>query len=769
MFKRLIRKIEENKKFVFTLISVLTVIFWYLNFPAVRQESALGGWLYFLNFICFLVYFFLNSFWLGKILSCFGFEKEIRFIFGLFLLIFLIAFGMAGPIILYKVTPVYLFGLLLFLSLVISLWAKKVKLRESETESLTLGESEPTFKIPQFVYGLLLIVCFFAIFLLVYSRTGEYIRTPWEVIHPLYLYCWLAIIFILGLLVFTGINLKKYLLIVILVSLLFHAYLLIPYQMGFGGDKWRHLGAEKWLMEGKVYTPALFGEEVSYKEIGPFKIPEVFIVGNKTSYANMWGLVIALSWLSGVDIFWIDLILGLLLFSVFFPFLLLKIGGFICRKKEFLLLLIFGSFLFYPLQAYGGITIPMTFALLPFLFALIFLIKYLSDPSPPEQAGRERGERLFFTLLFFIPLLYLNYVLYLVLFLEMLLLAIVFKNIGLGMRKRIYLPLFVFCFVLLLLFIPLLETSDQLSWFKYPFPSKTEIIGAFKNFPIRLLFSQAIFPRAYQYEQDNWLYAVTEEGLSRSAILRVLPWAFVLTPFVWFLAILGIIRYKKLDNPKVGVIFILMLLVIFANQLTAAYFMEGNHIFTKRLVVFNSFLFLFPLAWGVYQLSLIRFFNRRVIISFLVLSLTLVAVTVYVSGPKFQIVTADEFRAAEHVWGEMKNKPGPNYCVLANTWPLLALEAVSSRQITTGDFPYYYEYRQPERVQLFDNMNRNPSIRYLEKSLEITGATECYFMTEERWIDFEKRKKVVEQTDRILGPHQNIGKVMIWHYRPNEL
>ena len=210
-----------------------------------------------------------------------------------------------------------------------------------------------------------------------------------------------------------------------------------------------------------------------------------------------------------------------------------------------------------------------------------------------------------------------------------------------------------------------------------------------------------------------------------------------------------------------------MLLMTLFNQLIASYFMEGNHIFTKRLVIFNSFLIFIPLAWGAYQLTLTSLFSRPAIIVSLILFLSFLSITVYASGPKFQVVTKDEFTAAEYVWQEIKTSPNDNYCVLANTWPLLALEAVSSRQIITGGFPYYYEYRQPERVQLFENMNRYPSIRYLEKALEVTKAEQCYFMTEKRWIDFNQREQVPKQLDKILGQHQQIGEVLIWLYQPN--
>ena len=273
-------------------------------------------------------------------------------------------------------------------------------------------------------------------------------------------------------------------------------------------------------------------------------------------------------------------------------------------------------------------------------------------------------------------------------------------------------------------------------------------------------------------EQDNWLYAIVEEHFSRSVLIKLLPWSLIITPIVWILIFIGFFTYRKLDQPKIGLIFGLMLAIVLINQMTAAYFMEGNHIFSKRLVIFTSFLIFIPFSWGVYQIAKSKIFSSKAVTITLILFLAFVSTTVYASGPKFQVVTSDEFRAAEYIWDEAKAQPQKiqpfkNNCVLANTWPLLAIEAVSSRHIITGGFPYYYEYRQPERVQLFRDMNDNPSIRYLLKSLEITGADMCYFMTEKRWIDFNKREQVVDQLDKLLGEHKSIGKVMIWLYHPN--
>ena len=758
--KKLFLKIREDKNFVFTLVAILCVVGWFL-FVIHGNFSRL--WQICFGLIFSIFYFLINSVWLGKVLARFGFEKEFQFIFGLFLLFFLIAFGMAVPIVLYKITPIYLAFLLILLTIIISLSSRLKRKGESEEteKKLMLVENNEKIKIPKFVYGLFGLAYIFCWFLLFRARTGVDIRSPWTVIHPFYLYGWLFIIFVIGLFIFSKCRLKTFLFFIILTSLLLHSYLLITYQTGFGGDKWRHLGAEQWLMDGHIYTPAIFGEQISYKQLGPIKIPEVFIDGNKTSYSNMWGATIALSWLTKIDIFYIDLFLGLLLFSIFLPFLLLKIGSLFSKKKEFLCLLVLSPVLFFPFQIYGSITVPQAFGFLPFLFSLIFLLEYFMDKFSFRQLLKR--------LVFLIPFLYFNYVLYLVVFAEIFILVFLLKNFYKFKRgKIIWLALIFICFLALVFLIPLLDTNNQYSSFKNNF-TQTDFKSALINFPIRILTSGAIFPRLYQMEQDNWLYAQTSEYFSKAALLKVLPWPLILTPIILFLIILGIINYRKLFQPRIGYLFVLILIIFLLNQFVSSYFMDGNHIFSKRLVIMISFLMMIPLAWGIYCLTEYskHIFSRKAIIFALIMIIGLTSTTVYASGPKFQNVTSDELAAAKYVWEKINSSESANkHCVLANTWPLLALESVSGRQIVTGGF---LDYSESERVQLFENMNTTPSIRYLEKAIQATGANQCYFMTEERWMLFNHQNQIISQLDSILGNHQNIGQVMIGLYHPDKI
>ena len=746
---QLIFKIKNNKYFFFTGLSCLSAILWYLNFQS--QQNI------FLYILCFVFYCFLNSYWLGLILKKNGFEKEFQFILGFFCLLFLMAFLISIPIVLYKITPVCFLIILLLLTIIISLKSKKLggsKTQNQKTLESKIVSDKLSLKVPKSIYFLGILIFVFLLFLLFRARTGEYIRSPWTVIHPLYIYGWLAISFIIGYLVFSKCKLKTFLLVIIFCSLLLHAYLLIPYEAGFGGDKWRHMGAERSLMQGNIYEPVLFGGDVSYQKFGPLKVPEVFVAGNKTSYANMWGLTIALSWLTGLDVFWIDLFLGVLLFSIFLPFLILKFASLFSKKKEFLYLIIFLPFLFYTFQAYGSITVPMSFAFLPFLFSLIFLGQYLK--------GLISGKRFLMILCFLIPFLYFNYILYLIVFVIMLFLAWILKKYK---RKKWLLILIVFI-LCASISIPLLDTHNEYSHFQKPILSSSNLSQAFKSFPLNFIFSSAaIFPRIYQFEQDNWLYAQTNQELSRSIFLEIIPWWLFLTPIFLLVVILGVIHYRKLKNKKIALWLIFSLIIFLTSQMIASSFMKGNHIFSKRLVLLISFLISFPLAWGLTYLASVR---RRVVLGAIILFLGLVSVTTYASGPKFQVVTNDELKAAEYIRQEYEKNNEFFYspCVLANTWPLLALEGVSARQIVAGGFPYYMEYRQPERVQLFENMNHSPSVRYLNKAMEITSARECYFMTEERWVFFDKRQEIIRSLDEMLGNHQRIGKVMIWHYVP---
>ena len=87
--------------------------------------------------------------------------------------------------------------------------------------------------------------------------------------------------------------------------------------------------------------------------------------------------------------------------------------------------------------------------------------------------------------------------------------------------------------------------------------------------------------------------------------------------------------------------------------------------------------------------------------------------------------------------------------------------AESSRRFYRAPAPY----AQPERVQLFDNLNKNPSLKDVDLALAITKSPDCYFMTEDRWIYIYRKSDILAKLNKILGPSEKIGSVYLWHYQ----
>ena len=164
-----------------------------------------------------------------------------------------------------------------------------------------------------------------------------------------------------------------------------------------------------------------------------------------------------------------------------------------------------------------------------------------------------------------------------------------------------------------------------------------------------------------------------------------------------------------------------------------------------------------PCFWGGGGGGCLARIPQRKKILVICFALAFASTSTFASGPKLQMVTADELAAAQIVWQEHKNDPEP-YCVLANTWPLLGLEAVSGMRIVAGNFPVYKEYAQPERVKIFEAMSKSPSKNWIDHAFAATGAQVCYYMTEKQWLSDNVFDKIIE----LLGEPRRFGTVYVW-------
>ena len=622
------------------------------------------------------------------------------------------------------------------------------------------------------------------VFFVIHARTGVYIQSPWDALSSFTLILFFAIAFLVGLLVFSQRSPKIILAVIIAFSYLTHLYLPVVYETGFGGDKWRHLGAERWLQEGNIYTPSIWGEtKRSMISLGPLRLPEALVAGNKTSYAAQWGTTIMLAESLGVDVFWVDLLLVFLLWSFFLPLILYQFGRIIPSftkegeggGQRLGLLFSFLPTLFYTFQSEGAITLPVSFGHLFFFFVLLLWLYYVKE-GKRNTLIMAWGLSLFF---------YWAYILNFFVLIGVGILAMAWR------RYRQHYLFFGSLVLAAILAVPFLEIFQGLSSYLPGSVSTVGVIDALADAMGRLLgYIGIIVPPDY-IDQGNFLFNQSGQSLSRLPLFSYQLIPFAVSSFVWLVIIYGIYKLIRIwccsefsEEPLIhgnkdiqgaspwrrgDKNTLLFLTIIFLIALSSYFiswsFTEGVHILARRLnetIVFFMILFL---GYGILlflQEQKIKITTHKKILAICFI-LAFSATATFASGPKLQLVTADELRAAKYIWSDLKNDKPP-YCVIANTWPLLGLEAESGRQIVAGGFPLYGEYAQPERVKIFEGLSKKPAMKWIEGAFRVTKAPACYYMSEKRWMsDF-----VFDDTIELLGQPTQIGTVYIWKIESRE-
>jgi len=649
--------------------------------------------------------------------------------------------------------------------------------------------------------SLLFLFCFF----IFHGRTGVFILSPWDALSSFVLILFFALCFISVKMIFSNRKSGFVLTFLIIFSYAYHLYLPAVYQTGFGGDKWRHLAAEKWLQDGNIYTPSVWGEENrSVVNFGPVQIPEALVAGNKTSYANQWGVTIMISEALGVSLFLVDLLMVFLLWSLFLPLILFLFGKIIFENERLGLLFAFLPALFYTFQSEGGITIPVSFGHLFFFFVLLSWMWY-------AKSGWKKS--LYFAIMTTLAF-YWGYILNFFVLIIVCVLSVSWRKFfvdrshwykfklkyGFSDKRLLWRDRIIFVVLIFsaILFIPFLEIFQGLSFYSHGSLSPNGVLNALADSFGRLSgFIGIIVPPDF-IDQGNFLYNQTKESLSRLPLFSYKVVPFAVSMIVWIIiayACYFSLRAKRKnvraaiddifipktsieeygndllysDDPLAKNRVVVLIFIIFAISILSYFiswsFTDGVHILARRLnetIVFFMILFLGYGIWIFLSAKRVKIPQRKKILAicfFLAFSST----STYASGPKLQMVTSDEIVAAEIVWSELEKSHEP-YCVIANTWSLLGLESVSGKRIVGGNFPVYKEYAQPERVKIFEGLTKSPSLTWIDKAFRITGARECYYMLEAKWTS----DVVLEKTIKIFGEPKMVGKVFIWKIKKEE-
>lgn len=657
----------------------------------------------------FLIWLITATYFAGQILTrIFAVPRWIVYGLGIFLSIFI--FGFIANIfsswfILNNLTIVISLALVL---VALYCWSHFFLRQDISIQSDLIDR--PIFQFKNIWLGVMAVLAILGWVIIYSARTGNYLSSPWQVISPWFVVIIFALAILMYLLVFSKRSNVVIVISIIVFSFLIHSYFLV-YQEGFGGDRWRHIGSENRIMRGLEYQPTLLTSDIWYSQIGGVNVPRALIDTAKISYGFEWSLVVTASKISGINVVRVDQFLGLILLSLFLPLVMYAVAMALWPQRQFALLSALIPTAFHAIQYYSSQTLP---AGLSFIF-LIFIVGLWSA----NLKNSTKTSTLF--ILFLTVLMYFSYSLG---FFLAVLMAILYGLFKLKNRFK----------YALIVFLPAIFIMEWLS-----FDSKFD-----GHFSVRIFYNSLM-------RQSNFIYngvgrflpfdVPYSHWISQLLALSVMA---VLLFFIWWIFTLKNVSLKYFASG---------LILILINYILSWNLLSGLHIISRRLDIFAAIFMAMLLAWGLaYNLA----GKKMVVVVAIVMSV--LTITTYASGPILNAsVTTNETLAMKYVWQEISNRPA-DFCVLANTWPLLALEAYSGKEVVAGNFPSDYNHQQPERVEIFDVIRKNPSRHILDRALRVTGKKECFLVIE------DGAPEVTRDIKSMLGEPKVFGNNLVWRF-----
>jgi len=626
-----------------------------------------------------------------KIFSLFLVFFSLGFIGGIFLLLTTLTAFNISLILLVNALLYFFFNLLIKKT-------KHTKIKKIITERTTI-QNVPKARMGVLIYLILLISGFYLLFI---SKTGEILINPWQTIHPSYIYLFFTATLILGLLLFSKISTKGLLFLIILHSLLLHSYLPLTHSTLYGADQWRHLAVENRLLSEQ---PA----EIVLHDKNPQNIIQKLNPGRLT-YNNLWASEVILSRISGISLLNINKWVFPFIFAVLLPLLLFQLGRIFFNDTTKALLLTWTSFIIFPLQFLGSITLPVSYGLLGLLLFIILILK---------RAQNSKWQQLT-VLTVFLLLSIFGYSLYFILFASLWFLVEIIKIFKHGSKIS---PLSLILIIPSALFFPIIELITKYSVvgesFKILNPAR-QFIGNITGYYL------ASGPRPHDILGGNIIFnQIPKLNFVSNYFLQ---WRWSLVIFMFALLILttyglfNLFKKQKLIYNWLCISFV----SLWCGYFIGFYLLEGLRPFSRRLDMFLGILLLLVSMHGVNK---IIFADRekvlkRSLIFIFIFSLGITAS--YSLGPDTKTVSADEFSAIEYIWYNSKS----DHCVIAKTYPLLAMEYISAGQIVGGGFPIEHDFSQTQREDLLSRIDKNPDKQIWEDALKITNSKKCWFIDE---------------------------------------
>lgn len=668
-------------------------------------------------------------------------EKYLNIPLGFFTSLLLLSFGASIFVVWYKITPavvVFLYTVLLALPFVL-----RAKIN-------TLVESIP---LKEELFGIFskrkfLLFCFFAlailqIVILVLCQTDIPLTTPWQVVHPWYLYNFFLLTFLLGVLLFSKISYTTKFFLVVGYSLLLHLYLPLSHVNPWGGDVWRMIGVEQKLVAGEAQLPVL---------------PTALWNPYKYTYGQLWGLMAVLTKTLGISLVALHRWLMPLVWGLMLPILGLLMGKIVFgEKKKALLFAPLCSFPF-ALQAIGSITVSVSLGFLNFLFGLVLWFTYLQEKKSWQK-------RMVFALGI---LMLFGYALYALLFWFVMGISLGLKKLWNGdvapawreysqKQKIICIGIFIasiFIFPLVdfvLGFSHIPHTFSIFNFFK-------QIVGQFGGW----YFARPI--SAQEISSANILFSHVSEHSYVANIFSSVRWPLIpVSIFIGLSIGRAFYCFIKKDKTLLSHIFALLFMCVVGGYIIGWYVLTGDRVFVRRLDSVFAFLLIIFTLYGIFSVDVSKVISKisvhkKYISFFIILTvLSFVATTIYSTGPHVRVVSGDEHKTAQYIFSQQKSDVSP--CVLSNTWILLALEGVSSGSIVGGGFPITNNFGQTERVKLYSELLKNPDIRIVPQLSSVMPVPYCYIALSRDDLDPRTEQRLHDFLGDLVFKS---GSVLVW-------
>ena len=663
------------------------------------------------------------------------------------------------------------------------------KIAKPEEKQSDIYNDEPIVEeAPGAKFGALafLILVGYGFYLLNGSQTTGIVFSPWQTINQLYIWVFFLTTLILGWLIFSHLRVKTIIFFLILQTFLLHSYLPLTHKLFYGADGWRHIANEQRMMDGKPFLEAKLTEADSPKSAtakagsrlgaGKSKVGQL-------SYGNFWSINVLVAKFFANDLIAVNKWLLPILWSIIFPLLLFEIGLALGWKKKNALFFCWLGLLPFAWQAAGSFTLPVNWGFLVWLFLMLLVLKRI------KLSKKEQLPALIFVgfgSLF-------GYALYFILFVLGWGMAEVIKLLSL--RSLVTNPtprpspyrvgneseaapvspapirggikggvLFVVTIITILI-IPAIELfsgysrwSANLNWLA----QIKQILGNFSGYFL------AAGPRPHDIDVGNIIFNQTPDYAFVLNLFTQWRWWLVIFAVCFFVVfVYGLIRAWRREETAARW-FAIVGAGLLGGYVISMYFLSGAQLLSRRLDAVLALFLLVIFFYGITPLlprggdggvaearGLMKNptpgpspFRGGIKGGVLVLFIFSLAITAsYTLGPDTYAVSSNQYDVAGYVWSQEKNNN--THCVLGDTYSLLALEAVSKKEIIGGGFPIDANFSQPERVELYKQMNIAINDNLLKTTAVLTKTDHCWFVGET--VNFARQGILGGNRTKIFG------------------